>query len=186
MSIGSAGLAAKWPATSEPNTSTSQLREVSTKAKLVIRRLSRGPDAAPHLCHRTQNHTTGAPESARNTCTNTQPFPSLTAHLQHVRTSVHERLEKMVSSTCVRITLRLSCGARAQPPRRRRPPARRQLQPVVSRLLTSTVRTASRHASSKGRATAPLPTTKERTRLRLQDSKRPHLILTKRRGRAIR
>src|SRR6266850_5124561 len=114
MSIGSPGLAAKWPATSEPNTSTSQLREVSTKAKLVIRCLSRGPDAAPHLCHRTQNHTTGAPESARNTYTNTQPFPSLTAHLQHVRTSVHERLEKMVSSNCVRITPRMTRGRRTR------------------------------------------------------------------------
>jgi len=33
------------------------------------------------------------------------------------------------------LTPRLSCGARAQPCIRRRPPARRQLQPVVSRLL---------------------------------------------------
>src|SRR5438445_10351668 len=39
----------------------------------------------------------------------------------------------MITSTLVRRTLRLSCGARTQPRFRRRPPARRQLQPVVRR-----------------------------------------------------
>jgi|SRR5467141_3659724 len=87
----------------------------------------------PYLCHRTQNHTTGTPDAARNIYINTRPLPSLMADLDHGWSSVYDRLDKIVSAACVRITLRLSCGARAPQRLRHRPPARRQLQPVVRR-----------------------------------------------------
>ena len=45
------------------------------------------------------------------------------------------------------LTLRLSCGARTQPPSRRRPPARRQLQPVVRKHLRSARLTAPPHCT---------------------------------------
>src|SRR5262245_16491562 len=45
----------------------------------------------------------------------------------------HLSREKRHLLSLMRLTPRLSCGARAQPPSRRRPPARRQLQPVVRR-----------------------------------------------------
>src|SRR5882672_11882745 len=85
----------------------------------------------PYLCHRTQNHTTGTPDAARNIYINTRPLPSLMADLDHVWISVYDRLDKIMSAACVRITLRLSCGARAPQRLRHRPPARRLLQPVV-------------------------------------------------------
>src|SRR5206468_5857111 len=49
----------------------------------------------------------------------------------------------------VALTPRLSCGARAQPRFRRRPPARRQLQPVVRAHLDYSLARVPRSATNK-------------------------------------